>query len=64
LKAAMFLATSALLNPAYAVPRVWNQVVKSKVNGMPEAAPPAELAERPKVQNPKSKIPVESCCPS
>lgn len=30
-KAAAFLATSALLNPAYAIPRVWDQVLSAKV---------------------------------
>jgi hypothetical protein len=34
LKAAAFLATSALMNPAYAIPRVWNQVVSQKLRGL------------------------------
>jgi glycosyltransferase involved in cell wall biosynthesis len=63
-KAAMFLATSALMNPVYAIPRVWNQVVKSKVNGTPEPMSAASSSAESKIQNSKAEIPVESCCPS
>jgi glycosyltransferase involved in cell wall biosynthesis len=32
LKAAAFLAASTVMNPAYAIPRVWNQVVSAKLH--------------------------------
>jgi hypothetical protein len=67
-KAALFLATSALLNPFYAIPRVWNQVVSNKLRGAvaressPSGSqPPAEAAGEIAAPAPVRR---ESCCPS
>jgi glycosyltransferase involved in cell wall biosynthesis len=38
-KAAAFLATSILMNPAYAIPRVWNQVVSAKLQRLVKREP-------------------------
>ena len=64
-RAALFLAVSAALNPFYAIPRVWNQVVSSKLRGAvacpapPSGSqPPAEAAGNP------AAVRRESCCPS
>lgn len=75
LRAAGLLATSALMNPFYAVPRVWNQVVSSKLQrllgresdvGCASAHPPfvaARCAEAHPTGAPPSQ-PVQPCCPS
>lgn len=67
-RAAVFLATSALLNPFYAIPRVWNQVVSNKLRGAvvrepspSDSQPPAEAAGST-VASPAVRR--ESCCPS
>jgi glycosyltransferase involved in cell wall biosynthesis len=69
-KAVGFLAASALMNPAYAIPRVWNQVVSSKINrllgrrGAPSEIPnlESEISERRRPSN--ANVARQSCCPS
>ena len=79
-KAAGFLAVSAALNPAYAIPRVWDQVVSAKVKrvfrrdraagvGCAEAhydgATPGRCAEaHPTSSTSTAPGGRESCCPS
>jgi glycosyltransferase involved in cell wall biosynthesis len=69
LRAAAFLATSALMNPAYAIPRVWDQVVSNKLRGLRGARntvaggsqPPLEAAE---LVASAPTVPSETCCTS
>lgn len=75
LRAVGYLATSALMNPFYAVPRVWNQVVSSKVRRMlgrgGDELSPSSLAPvatgregiQSEISNLKSEI-TQPCCPS
>lgn len=75
LQAARLLATSALLNPFYAIPRVWDQVVSPKVRrvlgrenqdvGCASAHHPATAtASRCAEAHPTGKAELKPCCPS
>jgi len=63
-KAAVFLATSTLLNPFYAIPRVWNQVISSKLKRMCGMNQPLQPAVGSSPANGPETETVQSCCPS
>jgi glycosyltransferase involved in cell wall biosynthesis len=70
LKAVRYLAASAALNPFYAVPRVWNQVVAGKLGRLlrvrsasAERLPETATNNRSAEADPTCKA-SESCCPS
>jgi glycosyltransferase involved in cell wall biosynthesis len=63
-KAAAYLATSALLNPAYAFPRVWNQVLASKVKRLCGMNRHTHRIKGTAVAEDSAVKPVQPCCPS